>query len=389
LNELPSGFDPNAQLLGSFAVLLVHNAVALHLLSNFTMRIAQVSPLYEAVPPHGYGGTERVVFYLTEELVRLGHEVTLFASGDSATSADLQVCCPRALRLDETCRDPLAYHLRMLHSVYARADEFDVIHCHTDYLGLPLTRYVATPTILTLHGRLDVPEVKPLYLDYDNVGFVSISDAQRLPVEEMNWAETVYHGLPADLGKPFDTPSGDYLLFLGRISPEKDTESAIRVAQKAKVPLRIAAKVDAADRVYFDTRIRPLLSDPLVELVGEVDDEGKAELLANAMALVFPIDWPEPFGLVLIEALACGTPVIARPRGSVPEILEDGKTGLFCETVDDMVAAVGRVGTLDRRAYRAAFEQRFTSSRMARDYLTLYQRFQRESPPQALGRVVG
>jgi glycosyltransferase involved in cell wall biosynthesis len=348
------------------------------------MRIAQVSPLYESVPPQRYGGTERVVHYLTEELLRLGHEVTLFASGDSTTRAHLEACCPRALRLDTTCRDPLAYHLRMLARVYARADEFDVIHCHTDYLGLPLTPYVDTPTILTLHGRLDLPEVEPLYAEYGNVGFVSISAAQRRGLTGVDWLGTVHHGLPAELYKPgvARREQDGYLLFLGRISPEKDTASAVRVAKRAGVPLRIAAKVDKADRAYFED-IRHLLDDPLIELIGEVDDRRKQELLADASALLFPIDWPEPFGLVLIEALACGTPVIARSRGSVPEILEDGRTGFLCETIDDMAAAVGRVREIDRRACRAAFDQRFTARRMANDYLELYESIRCIASPAA------
>lgn len=336
------------------------------------MRIAQVAPLYERVPPPLYGGTERVVSYLTEELVRLGHEVTLFASGDSQTGARLIAPCPRALRLDPHCQDPLAPHVRMLGWVYQQAHAFDVIHCHTDYLGLPLTRSTSTPTVLTLHGRLDIPELAPLYEDYPDVPLVSISDAQRRPLAQANWLATVHHGLPPDL-YPFHPHPERYLLFLGRVSPEKRPDSAIRVACAAGLPLRIAAKVDKADRAYFETTIRPLLTHPLVDFVGEVSDAQKRELLGRALALLFPVDWPEPFGLVLIEALACGTPVIARRRGAVPEILQDGVTGLLCETEAEMIAAVQRVASLDRAACRRTFEQRFTVTHMAQRYLQVYE----------------
>src|SRR5581483_2954250 len=287
------------------------------------MRIAQVAPLYESVPPRLYGGTERVVSYLTEALVHEGHEVTLFASGDSITSAKLEVQCLEALRLNPHCQDSLAPHLSMLGRVYRRAAEFDVIHCHTDYLGLPFTHYTRTPTVLTLHGRLDIPEVAPLYTDYPNVALVSISDDQRRPLPNVSWAATVYHGLPSSLYK-FQPAPRSSLLFLGRISPEKRPDVAIQVACRAGVPLKIAAKVDKVDQSYFDARIRPLLNHPLVEFIGEVDEQQKQHLLGDALALLFPIDWPEPFGLVMIEALACGTPVIARRRGSVPEVLRDG-----------------------------------------------------------------
>ncbi len=336
------------------------------------MRIAQVAPLYERVPPLLYGGTERVVSYLTEELVRLGHEVTLFASGDSQTRARLVAPCPRALRLDPHCQDPLAPHVRMLGWVYEQAHTFDVIHCHTDYLGLPLTRFTSTPTVLTLHGRLDIPELAPLYGDYPDVPLVSISDAQRLPLPQANWLATVYHGLPLDLYAFHPYPER-YLLFLGRMSPEKRPDSAIRVACAAGLPLRIAAKVDKADRAYFETTIRPLLNHPLVDFIGEVNDAQKRELLGRALALLFPVDWPEPFGLVLIEALACGTPVIARRRGAVPEILQDGVTGLLCEAETEMVAAVQHVAALDRAACRRAFEQRFSVTQMAQRYLQVYE----------------
>jgi glycosyltransferase involved in cell wall biosynthesis len=336
------------------------------------MRIAQVAPLYERVPPRLYGGTERIVSYLTEELVRLGHEVTLFASGDSMTSARLAAPCKYALRLDPDCRDPLAPHVRMLGQVYQQAHEFDVIHCHTDYLGLPLTRYSAAPTLITLHGRLDIPEIAPLYSDYPHVPLVSISDAQRIHLPQGNWIATVYHGLPSDLYL-FQPHPDRYLLFLGRISPEKRPDSAIRIACRAGVPLKIAAKVDKVDREYFETTIRPLLDHPLVEFIGEVDDPQKRTLLGNALALLFPIDWPEPFGLVMIEALACGTPVIARRRGSVPEILRDGYTGFVCEADEEMAEAVHHLAMLDRAACRQEFEQRFTVTHMAHRYLEVYQ----------------
>jgi len=337
------------------------------------MRIAQVAPLYERVPPALYGGTERVVSYLTEELVRTGHDVTLFASGDSITAARLWSPCVRALRLDSTCRDSLAPHMRMLGFVYHQASEFDIIHCHTDYLGLPLARFVRTPTLLTLHGRLDIPELAPLYAENREVPLVSISNAQRAPLPDAHWVATAYHGLPSDLYH-YVPHSEDYLLFLGRISPEKRPDTAIRVARRAGVHLRIAAKVDPVDRDYFEREIRPLLDDPLIEFIGEVGDHAKHTLLGNARALLFPIDWPEPFGLVLIEALACGTPVIARSLGSVPEVVQQGETGWLCETEDEMVAAVHRLGELDRARCRAAFDTRFTAAIMTARYVRLYQR---------------
>lgn len=337
------------------------------------MRIAQVAPLYESVPPRLYGGTERVVSYLTEELVRLGHEVTLFASGDSCSCACLHAACDRALRLDPTCHDQLAPHIRMLGQVYQRAREFDIIHCHTDYLGLPLARFTLTPTVITLHGRLDIPELAPLYREYPDVPLVSISDAQRSPLPDVNWAATIYHGLPLDLYPSFQPHPGAYLLFLGRIAPEKRPDSAIRVARQARIPLRIAAKVDPADREYFETTIRPLLDHPLIDFLGEVDDEQKRDLLSNALALLFPIDWPEPFGLVMIEALACGTPVITRRRGSTPEIIRDGQTGFICETEEEMIGAVHRIDALGRAECRRAFLERFTVAHMVQHYVKVYE----------------
>jgi glycosyltransferase involved in cell wall biosynthesis len=337
------------------------------------LRIAQVAPLYERVPPELYGGTERVVSYLTEELVRLGHDVTLFASGDSITTANLDAVCPRALRLDGTCRDPLATHVRMLGRVYRRAERFDVIHCHTDYLGLPLAGFVRPPTLITLHGRLDLPELPLVYADHMRVPLVSISDAQRLPMRDANWLATVPHGVPAALYDP-EYATGSYLLFVGRISPEKRPDAAVAIAAAAGVPLKIAAKVDAVDREYFASMIRPLLEHPLVEFLGEVDDARKGELLRGALALLFPIDWPEPFGLILIEALACGVPVIARRRASVPEIVREGVTGFLRETDEELARAVHEVHRLDRRACRAEFEARFTAATMAGRYVELYER---------------
>jgi glycosyltransferase involved in cell wall biosynthesis len=336
------------------------------------MRIAQVAPLYERVPPLLYGGTERVVSYLTEELVRLGHEVTLFASGDSLTQAHLEAACPEALRLNPSCEDFIAPHIYMLDKVYRQASKFDVIHCHTGYLGLPLTPYVSTPTILTHHGRTDVPEQNLIFSAYPDIAHVSISDAQRQLLPGIHWAATVYHGLPLDL-YPFQAQArGSYLLFLGRISPEKRPDSAIRIARQAGVPLRIAAKVDRVDQAYFDTTIRPLLDHPLVEFLGEVNEPQKRTLLGDALALLFPIDWPEPFGLVMIEALACGTPVIVRRCGSAPEVIQNGVTGFVCETDEEMVAAVEKVEQLDRGVCHRVFRERFSVQRMAQDYLTVY-----------------
>jgi glycosyltransferase involved in cell wall biosynthesis len=356
------------------------------------LRIAQVAPLHESVPPRLYGGTERVVSYLTDALVRSGHDVTLFASGDSETAARLEAMCPTALRLDPSCQDSLAPHVRMLGAVYRRADAFDLIHCHTDYLGLPLARTVSTPTMLTLHGRLDIPELAPLYAEHREVPLVSISDAQRRPLPAANWIATVYHGLPDTLHHFAPEPGRD-LLFLGRISPEKRPDMAIRVARRAGVRLRIAAKVDPADRDYFVEVVQPLLDDPNVEFLGEVGEADKSRLLAGALALLFPIDWPEPFGLVMIEALACGTPVISRPCGSVPEIVRHGVTGWVCESEDELAAAIGRTAELDRAACRADFEQRFTDRAMAQRYIEVYERItgarglqQPEPPPRPARR---
>jgi glycosyltransferase involved in cell wall biosynthesis len=340
--------------------------------------IAQVAPLYESVPPHLYGGTERVVSWLTEELVRLGHDVTLFASGDSVTRAKLVAPCPRALRLDASCVDQLAVHLVMLEQVFRDPGQFDVIHFHCDYLHFPFSRRQRCTHVTTLHGRLDIPELQPLYREYRRVPVISISDAQRQPLPRLNWQGTVHHGMPRDL-HPFSEGPGEYLAFLGRVSPEKGLDRAIAVAQRVGMPLKIAAKVDRTDRDYFEERIKPLLrkAAPLAEFVGEVGGPAKDEFLGRAAALLFPIDWPEPFGLVMIEAMACGTPVIAFRRGSVPEVMEDAVTGFVVDSVEEAVAAVGRLGELSRRRCREAFEQRYDVGRMARDYVAIYRRLAR------------
>lgn len=337
------------------------------------MKIAQIAPLAESCPPKLYGGTERIVSYLTEELVRQGHDVTLFASGDSETSAKLVPCANMALRLNPVVKDPLPYHVMMLDAVCRRADEFDVLHFHMDYLHYPLIRGFADRTVTTLHGRLDPPDLHPLYTAFPDMPLVSISDDQRKPMPPVRWLGTIHHGLPRDL-LPFTArPQGDYLAFLGRISPEKRPDRAIAIAACAKMPLRIAAKVDKADQAYWEAVIAPMIAaHPNVTFIGEIDEHQKAEFLGNARALLFPIDWPEPFGLVMIEAMACGTPVIACGHGSVPEVIDDGVSGHIVHDVDGAVAALHRVADLDRAKVRAVFERRFTASRMADDYVALY-----------------
>ncbi len=334
------------------------------------MRIAQIAPLYERVPPRFYGGTERIVSYLTEGLVRCGHDVTLFASGDSRTAARLVPGAPRALRLDRKVEDPLMHHVAQLRRVIDRAAEFDVIHNHMDYLGFPLLAVTPTPIVTTLHGRLDLPDLPAVLAAYPEAALISISDAQRRPLPRAEWMATVPHGVPADL-YPMGRGNGGYLAFLGRISPEKRVDAAIAVARAAGLPLRIAAKVDRVDVRYFEETIRPLLGCG-VEYLGEISGPAKARFLGEARALLFPIDWPEPFGLVMIEALACGTPVIARRRGSVPEVLEHGVTGFICDDEAAMVAAVRRIDGIDRAACRRSFERRFTVERMVGDYEQLY-----------------
>jgi glycosyltransferase involved in cell wall biosynthesis len=337
------------------------------------VRIAQVSPLYESVPPRQYGGTERVVFYLTEELVRLGHDVTLFASADSETSAHLVPCCPAALRTADGSSDAIPHHFVMLERIERTPDAFDVLHFHCDYLHFPVSRRAGWAAVTTLHGRLDIPDLQPLYDEYQEMPVVSISDCQRQPLPQANWYATVHHGLPVDLYASVDRP-GDYLLFLGRVSPEKRVDRAIEIARRAGIPLKIAAKVDRQDHEYFEARVRPLLSERFVEFLGEIGEREKGVLLGGAAALLFPIDWSEPFGLVMIEAMACGTPVVAWRAGSVPEVMVDGITGFVVDNMDDAVRAVRRAASLDRRRCRQVFEQRFTAERMARDYLRVYER---------------
>jgi glycosyltransferase involved in cell wall biosynthesis len=337
------------------------------------MRIAQIAPLTESVPPRLYGGTERVVSFLTEQLVAMGHDVTLFASGDSRTSAELATMWPCALRFDATIRDAIAPHMLMLEQVCQRADEFDVLHCHLDYWPFSVFSRQDTPFLTTLHGRLDLPELRPVYECFPNVPLVSISDAQRLPLPDSNFIATVQHGLPVDLLRPRNV-NPSYLAFLGRICPEKRPDRAIRIARAAGIPLKIAAKVDRVDEAYFRDTIRPMIDGRNVELIGEISDAEKPDFLSGAIALLVPIDWPEPFGLVMIEAMACGTPVIAFNRGSVPEIIEHGVTGMIVEDEAEAVAAIRQVAALPRAEVRRCFERRFSAERMAEDYLALYRR---------------
>jgi len=346
------------------------------------MKIAQVAPLYESVPPRLYGGTERVVSYLTEEFVRQGHDVTLFASGDSLTTARLRPMCSRALRLEgKKVVDPLAYHVRMIEMVAREAPDFDVVHFHIDYLHFPVTRRQRISAVTTLHGRLDIPDLIPVYREFPDMNLVSISNAQRTPIPWANWVATVYHGVPGALYKPQDSP-GKYLAFLGRISPEKRVDRAIEIARRVGMPIRIAAKIDAVDKEYFDSEIRKLLDDPLVEYIGEIGEFEKSDFLGNAYALLFPIDWPEPFGLAMIEAMACGTPVVAYRMGSVPEILDEGITGYLVDNLDDAVKAVHRICSLDRRICREVFEQRFSVRRMCLDYFDLYTHLHGRAPTE-------
>lgn len=336
------------------------------------MRIAQVSPLYESVPPQFYGGTERVISYLTEELVRLGHEVTLFASSDSRTSARLVPYGSQALRLDSNCVDPLAHHIAMLQEVYDRARAFDIIHFHTGYLHFPWARHLPVPSITTLHGRLDLPGFLTLFSSYRDIPTVSISISQRKPLPFCNWKATIHHGLPKSLYKLRQKP-GSYLAFLGRISPEKGVDAAIEIARRAGINLKIAAKVGDEDREYYKTVIKPLLYNLQIEFLGEIKDYEKDELLGDALALLFPINWPEPFGLVLIEAMACGTPVVAFRSGAVPEIVQQNVTGFITRDLDEAVKAVSKIALLNRRNCRLAFEDRFTVFRMANQYVETYE----------------
>jgi glycosyltransferase involved in cell wall biosynthesis len=336
------------------------------------MRIAQVSPLFESVPPQLYGGTERVVAHLCDELVRQGHHVTLFASGDSRTSAELVPICPRALRLDASVCDDVAWHLIMIEQVIRRAREFDLIHFHLAHLHYPVTAFLGVSHVTTQHGRLDRPELGCMYRAFPDVPVISISDAQRQPIPHANWVATIPHGLPPNQYRFNPEPQG-YFAFLGRVSPEKRLDRAIAIATALKRPLKIAAKVDRADAEYFEDTIAPLLDNPYVEFIGEIGERDKGAFLGQADALLFPIDWPEPFGLVMIEALACGTPVVAFRGGSVPEIIDDGVTGFIVDNLEDAIEAAARVGTLDRRACRRDFDRRFTTLRMANRYLESYE----------------
>ena len=344
------------------------------------MRIAQIAPLTEAVPPKLYGGTERVVSWITEELVEMGHEVTLFASGDSVTSAKLDAFWPKALRLDGSVRDPNALHLLMLEHIRRQAKDFDFLHFHLDYYPFSLFLRQPTPFLTTWHGRLDLPEHQPLFHTFPTAPLVSISDAQRKPVPQGNWVRTVYHGLPERMLTPQPgTPS--YLAFLGRIAPEKAVDRAIRIATRCGLPLKIAAKIDPVDRDYFTAEIKPLLDQPGIEYIGEISDREKAAFLGGAIALLLPIDWPEPFGLVMIEAMACGTPVIGFHAGSVPEVVEDGLTGYIVKDETGAVAAVNRIGELSRVRIRRRFEERFTARRMVQEYLDVYRSLMASETP--------
>jgi glycosyltransferase involved in cell wall biosynthesis len=335
------------------------------------VRIAQVAPLYESVPPQMYGGTERVVSYLTEELVRQGHDVTLFASGDSVTGATLVPASPTALRLSTAVVDPIAHHVAMIEDVFNRSADFDIIHFHLDYLHYPLARRLPIPSVTTQHGRLDISDLQPLYQRFGDLPVVSISDSQREPLPDINWQGTVYHGLP-ERQYTLRSQPGQYLAFLGRISPEKGVDRAIEIASRAGIPLKIAAKVDRADQEYFDSIVRPLLDNSLIEFIGEIGYPDKDEFLGNALALLFPINWPEPFGLVMIEAMACGTPVIAHPYGSVPEVIEEGRTGFLVDDVASAARAIESVSSISREECRQRFEERFSARRMASDYVSIY-----------------
>jgi glycosyltransferase involved in cell wall biosynthesis len=352
------------------------------------MRIAQVAPLYESVPPKLYGGTERVVSYLTEELVRQGHDVTLFASADSETTADLRRLRERALRLEGSkIVDPLAHHIRMVEAVAQEASEFDVVHFHIGYLHFPVTRRQRLSAVTTLHGRLDIPDIHPLFREFPDMNLVSISEAQRTPVKWANWVGTVHHGLPTDLYAAKEQP-GKYLAFLGRISPEKRVDRAIEIAKRVGMPIKIAAKIDAADQQYFETKIRHLMNDPLVEFIGEIGQHEKNEFLGNAYALMFLIDWEEPFGLVMVEAMACGTPVIAWRMGSVPEVLDQGVTGQIVENMEQAVQVVEEAGKMDRRLIRRVFEERFSATRMAREYVNIYLKIKDSDPDLTAGELL-
>ena len=336
------------------------------------MKIAQVAPLYERVPPQMYGGTERVVSYLTEELVSQGHEVTLFASGDSVTNAKLISPCDEALRLNSTCIDLYVHHVLMMEMVQKMKNDFDIIHYHIDYMHFPLSRYSDIPHVTTLHGRLDIPDLIPLYKEFNEIPVISISHNQRRPIADANWTTNVYHGLPDNLLE-FNPAGGEYLAWVGRISPEKRVDRAIEIALKCNIPLKIAAKVDKVDYQYYINEIKPKLNHPLIEFIGEIGDDRKSDFIGNAKALLFPIDWPEPFGLVMIEAMACGTPVVAFHNGSVPEIIDEGVTGFIVSSVEEAVEVVkNKIQHINRKVCRLVFEDRFSAERMANDYIESY-----------------
>jgi glycosyltransferase involved in cell wall biosynthesis len=338
------------------------------------MRIAQIAPSYERVPPKLYGGTERMVSFITEELVQRGHDVTLFASGDSQTSARLASYCDKALRLSGKPELAASLHVAMLAEVYEMGRErFDLIHSHIDYWTFPFSRVTGIPTVSTMHGRMDIQDLHLIYRRFPEAALVSISNSQRLPLADLNWVDTIYHGLPRDLLK-FNAQPGHYLAFIGRVAPEKRPDLAIEIARRSGVPLKIAAKVDRADREYFETTIKPLIQGPHVEFIGEINDADKSEFLGGARALLFPIDWPEPFGLAMIEALACGTPVIARPCGSVPEVMKPGISGFVASELDELVAAVHEIDSIPRAQCRRYFEERFTSDKMIDRYERVYER---------------
>lgn len=347
------------------------------------MKIAQVAPLYESIPPKLYGGTERVVHYITEELVKMGHEVTLFASGDSKTSATLIPACVKSLRLDPKCIDPFVYHIIQLQMVQERISEFDIIHYHTDYFHFPLSRINHSTHLTTLHGRLDMPDLQALYRVFSTTPLISISNNQRKPLSHGNWIATIYHGMPLDSLK-FYPEKGTYLAFLGRISPEKGIEGAIEMAKASGIKLKIAAKVDKVDLHYFNTEIMPLMNHELIEFIGEISELDKSQFLGNAMALLFPINWEEPFGLVMIEAMACGTPVIAFKRGSIPEVIDEAITGFIVNSLTEGLEAIKRINKIDRKTVRTVFEQKYNAQRMTKDYLKIYEQLITETEASKL-----
>jgi glycosyltransferase involved in cell wall biosynthesis len=360
------------------------------------MKIAQIAPLIESVPPRLYGGTERVVSYLTEELVTQGHEVTLFASGDSITAANLVPCCTRALRLDAAVSDVVPYYMLMLDKVRSHAAEFDVLHFHIDHFHFPIFRHLPIPSLTTLHGRQDHRDCLPFFAGFSDMPLISISDAQRAPLQHANFSATIHHGLPQNLHEANYRPRGGYLAFVGRISPEKGPVDAIRIAQSLGIPLKIAAKVDKLDESYFREVLQPMLSADGVEFIGEISEKQKGPFLRDATALLFPICWPEPFGLVMIEAMACGTPVLAYRAGAVPEVIDEGVTGMIVDNIDQARIALVQVAALDRRRVRRRFEERFTARRMANDYVRVYRSLVRRAAHRTAGikrlanaRIVG